>query len=148
MDAHLVPDSVVSAASVDAATQIPILTPGNAAPPLGPPPATPNQLVAAAIGKPALAGYAVEHSPALDREPYIQLGSLVSADDAMFEWRRLNRRIADVLNGHEPTVTRAEVRGRAYWRLRTFGFPSIDDARDLCARLRDAGLQCLAGHGW
>jgi Flp pilus assembly protein TadD len=79
--------------------------------------------------------------------PYVQVASLISEPDAMFEWHRLDKRMPELLNGREPTVTRTEVHGRIYWRLRTFGFASMDEARDLCGRLKTAGLGCWSGLG-
>jgi Flp pilus assembly protein TadD len=86
-------------------------------------------------------------SATLATAPYVQVASLFSEPDAMFEWHRLDKRMPDLLNGREPTVTRTEVHGRIYWRLRTFGFASMDEARDLCGRLKTAGLGCWSGLG-
>jgi hypothetical protein len=80
-------------------------------------------------------------------EPYAQLASLVSEPGATLEWQRLSKRLPDLLKRREPTITTAEVRGRTYWRLRTFGFPSIAEASELCDRVKAAGLGCWSGRG-
>jgi Flp pilus assembly protein TadD len=77
--------------------------------------------------------------------PYVQVGSLISETDAIFEWRRLNKRFSQFLLGREPTITRAKVRGQTYWRLRTFGFASFAEANELCSRLKAARLGCWSG---
>ena len=83
----------------------------------------------------------------IESSPYVQVGSLVSEPDAMFEWRRLNRRFSQFLLGREPTITRATVRGRIYWRLRTFGLASFAEAKELCSQMKAAGLGCWPGRG-
>jgi len=79
--------------------------------------------------------------------PYVQMASLASEADAVSEWRRLDKQFPDLLAAREPTITTAKVNGRTYWRLRTLGFANIEQARDLCARLLHAGLECFAGRG-
>lgn len=77
--------------------------------------------------------------------PYVQLASVLSESDAAFEWDRLDKRFSDLLSAHDPTITIADVYGRTYWRLRTFGFAYMAEAKDLCARLMHAGLHCFSG---
>jgi hypothetical protein len=76
---------------------------------------------------------------------FVQLASLHSAQDASYEWRRLNRRMPDLLSGREPTITRANAHGETYWCLRTLGFESLAEAKALCSRMLGAsGLRCWA----
>jgi hypothetical protein len=76
---------------------------------------------------------------------FVQLASLYSAQAASYEWRRLNRRMPDLLSGHEPTITRANAHGQTYWCLRTFGFGSLAGAKAMCSRMLGAsGLRCWA----
>jgi Flp pilus assembly protein TadD len=82
-----------------------------------------------------------------DLDPYVQVGSLLSPSDAMFEWRRLGKVAPDILGGREPAIAQTDVAGKTYWRLRTYGFASMKQARDLCTRLQEAGLQCWSGLG-
>jgi Flp pilus assembly protein TadD len=86
------------------------------------------------------------HGPA-DLGAYVQVGSMSSPSDAMVEWRRLGKLVPDILGGREPAIAQADVAGKTYWRLRTFGFASMKQARDLCTRLQEAGLQCWSGLG-
>jgi Flp pilus assembly protein TadD len=80
-----------------------------------------------------------------EQAAYVQLASLHSAEDAAYEWRRLSRRMPDLLSGREATVTRADAHGQTYWCLRTFGFPSMADAKAMCLRMLGAsGLRCWA----
>jgi Flp pilus assembly protein TadD len=78
---------------------------------------------------------------------FVQIASLLSEPDALFEWHRLSKRLSQFLPGREPTITPAEVRGRAYWRLRTFGFVDIHEANDLCGQIKAAGFGCWTGQG-
>jgi Flp pilus assembly protein TadD len=82
-----------------------------------------------------------------DDRPYVQLGSLLSEPDAMFEWHRLNRRFPELLRGREATITQAEVRGRTYWRLRAWHSEDLADSNQLCGQLKGAGLHCWTGRG-
>jgi hypothetical protein len=78
---------------------------------------------------------------------YVQIASLLSEPDAMFEWRRLHGRLAAFLVDREPTITRAEAQGRTYWRLRMFGFANITEASESCRRMQLVGLRCFSGSG-
>jgi Flp pilus assembly protein TadD len=82
-----------------------------------------------------------------DDRPYVQLGSLLSEPDAMFEWHRLNGRFPALLRGREATMTQAEVHGRTYWRLRAWYSENIAEANELCGQLKVAGLHCWTGRG-
>jgi hypothetical protein len=76
---------------------------------------------------------------------FVQLASLYSSQDASYEWGRLNRRMPDLLGGREPTVVRAEAHGQTYWCLRTSGFGSLAEAKELCSRMLGTfGLRCWA----
>jgi len=86
------------------------------------------------------------HGP-VDLDAYVQVGSTSSPSDAMVEWRRLGKLVPDILGGREPAIAQADVAGKTYWRLRTFGFASMKQAHDLCTRLQEAGLQCWSGRG-
>jgi Flp pilus assembly protein TadD len=76
---------------------------------------------------------------------YVQLAALTSETGTIFEWHRLNERRSPLLSGRELTITRANVRGRPYWRLRTYGFTSGLEADELCSQLKRTGLRCWAG---
>jgi Tfp pilus assembly protein PilF len=89
-------------------------------------------------------------TPTLDdvrQRVFVQLGSLLSESDAMFEWRRLNRRLSEALADRNPTVTKVEVSGRSWWRLRAFGFANVTEAKELCGYLREEGWSCFSGKG-
>ena len=82
-----------------------------------------------------------------DLEPFVQLASLLSEPDATFEWQRLTRRMPELLSDRKPTITAFDTDDKRLWRLRTFGFVSLQDARNFCARLIDAGWKCRTGLG-
>jgi Flp pilus assembly protein TadD len=84
---------------------------------------------------------------ALAHAPYVQLASLLSEGDAMSEWRRVDSRFSGLLAARQPMITTAAANGRTYWRLRTFGFADMAEARDLCDLLIEAGLHCFSGRG-
>jgi Flp pilus assembly protein TadD len=82
-----------------------------------------------------------------DDDFYVQVASLTSEAGAFFEWDRLKRRLPRLLGDRDPTVTPAEARGRMYWRLRTFGFPSSLGAKQMCRQLEEHNLHCWTGRG-
>jgi len=82
---------------------------------------------------------------ALETGAFVQLASLHSLDDARYEWRRLSRRLPDLLGQHMPVIVQANALGQTYWCLRTFGFADLADATEMCAAARGAsGLRCWA----
>ena len=87
------------------------------------------------------------HPDAPGNDAFVQLGSLDSEADARLEWQRLTKLASPLLAGHDPIVTQAEVRGRTYWRLRTFGFADAGTATDLCAELKAMAQRCWSGRG-
>ena len=76
---------------------------------------------------------------------FVQLASLRSLEDARYEWRRLSRRLPDLLGHHMPVIVQANALGQTYWCLRTFGFADLTDATEMCAAAHGAsGLRCWA----
>jgi SPOR domain len=75
---------------------------------------------------------------------FAQLASFHSAQAAWYEWRRLNKRMPDLLSGQGPVITRADVYGHTFWRLQTFGFANLAEARAMCSRILEAGQRCWA----
>lgn len=71
----------------------------------------------------------------------IQLGAFPSQDSAKKTWDQMSKRFA-YLGERSQSIVKAEVNGRTFHRLRvTTG--SAAEAKDLCARLRVAGENCL-----
>lgn len=71
----------------------------------------------------------------------IQLGAFPTQEVARKSWDTMQKRFA-YLGERTPSIVKAEVNGRTFHRLR-LGTASADEARDLCARLRVAGENCL-----
>lgn len=71
----------------------------------------------------------------------IQLGAFPSEGSAKKTWESMSKRFS-YLADRSQSIIRAEVNGKTYYRLRvTAG--SAAEAKDLCARLRVAGENCL-----
>ena len=80
-----------------------------------------------------------------EKGAYVQLASLHSLDDAWYEWRRLTRRLPELLGSHAPVIVQADALGETYWCLRTFGFDDLAAASALCSEAHGAsGLRCWA----
>jgi uncharacterized protein (DUF1330 family) len=71
----------------------------------------------------------------------IQLGAFPSQDAARKTWDSMSKRFA-YLAERSQSVVKAEVNGRTFYRLRV-GAGSPAEAKDVCARLRVAGENCL-----
>jgi Flp pilus assembly protein TadD len=78
-------------------------------------------------------------APAPPEALYVQLATFDSEARARLAWRQLLARMPQLVSQHTPTVAAAEVHGRVYWRLRTGGFASLDEARKFCTQVRAIG---------
>ena len=96
-----------------------------------PPKPKPAPVVAAPAAVPAVHGKAV-----------IQLAAVGSEAAAHTEWQSLQKRLPDVLAGHQPTISKTERDGKTYWRLRTAGFGDVAQAKAACEKVRAKGGAC------
>lgn len=71
----------------------------------------------------------------------IQLGAYASEAEAQGAWKKLTAKFAGVLGG-APTIVKAEVNGKTYYRLRAGSYGSSADAKAGCAKL--AGQACMS----
>ncbi len=71
----------------------------------------------------------------------IQLGAFPSQESARKTWDSMAKRFA-YLADRSQSIVKAEVNGRTFYRLRV-GTGSPTEAKDVCARLRVAGENCL-----
>jgi hypothetical protein len=109
----------------------------------------PKPAVQIALSRPAAAPAAVTNAVGVTANgPYVQLAALPSQPEAIFEWRRLNKRLSSLLDGHEQTVTRAEGHGKTYWLLRMSHFANFADADELCDKLKAERQRCLSHRGF
>ena len=72
----------------------------------------------------------------------VQFAALGSEDAARAQWAQLNRRIPDLLGGHQPSISKTERDGKVYWRVRTGGFADMAQATSFCERARAKGTAC------
>ena len=72
----------------------------------------------------------------------VQLAAVESEDGAKAEWKRLEHRYHDLLDGRTPTFTRTEHAGKTYWRVRTGGFADTAQAVQFCERVKAKGGGC------
>jgi hypothetical protein len=71
----------------------------------------------------------------------IQLGAFPSQDSARKTWESMSKRFAYLADKGQ-SIVKAEVNGRTFYRLRV-GTGAPAEAKDICARLRVAGENCL-----
>jgi hypothetical protein len=92
--------------------------------------------------KPVVAAKALAQSPAPAKGTLVQLAALGSEEAARAEWANLNKRIPDLLGGHQPSFSKTERDGKVFWRLRTGGFTDMAQATSFCERARAKGASC------
>ena len=73
----------------------------------------------------------------------MQLAASPSREQADAEWKRLGKRIPEVIADHTPVVAKAEKDGHDFWRLRTGGFADANEARAFCQRVQASGGNCI-----
>jgi cell division protein FtsN len=75
----------------------------------------------------------------------IQLASLKSLDMAESEWKRISQKHQDILNGLDPMIQKVDLGADQgiYFRLRTGPFESDEDAKRVCATLKERKVDCL-----
>ena len=115
--------------------------PAAAAPVAVAPPAAIPAPIAAAVppkAKPAVAAA----PPAAHGKASIQLAALGSEEAARTAWQSLQKRLPDVLAGHQPSISKTERDGKTYWRLRTTGFTDVAQAKSACEKVRAKGGAC------
>ena len=74
---------------------------------------------------------------------HVQLASVYSEDDAKSEWRRLRKRMPDILDGRQPIIVKGDHDGRPVWRLRAGGFDDVAKASEFCDRVHAEGGVCI-----
>ncbi len=90
------------------------------------------QTVAPSAGKPAAKG----------DSHMVQLGSYNSEAEAKAGWTTLQRKFAD-LKWHDVVITKAEVKGKTFYRVAAAGF-GRQGAVQMCSTVRSAGSGCFA----
>jgi hypothetical protein len=103
--------------------------------------------VVAPLGKPAVAAIAAK--PATHSEPapvagpmMVQLAALPTEQAAKDQWALLQHRLTELLRGRQPTVSKTEVGGHVWWRLRVGGFTDSAGAKGFCDKVRAKGEGC------
>ena len=75
--------------------------------------------------------------------PAVQFAAAPSEEAAQSYWLELVQRFPAVLGQRAPLVIRFQLNGTVFWRLRTDGFASMEDAQSLCAQMRSGGQDCF-----
>jgi len=74
--------------------------------------------------------------------PMVQLAAFDTAELAEEDWGHLAVRMPELFGTRKPEVVRADVHGRAYWRLRTGGFANEAEAAAFCKKVQTHGGDC------
>jgi SPOR domain len=79
---------------------------------------------------------------ALVKGALVQLAAVHSEEAAMSEWQRLSHKYPDLLGNRQPEISKTEIGGKAYWRVRTSGFNDVAQATQFCDRIKTKGGGC------
>jgi hypothetical protein len=74
--------------------------------------------------------------------PSVQLSSTTSSDAAAAEWRRIQKRMPDLLANRQPIMFRSENAGGVRWGVRTAGFAGLEEAKGFCQAVSTRGFTC------
>lgn len=76
---------------------------------------------------------------------FIQLGSLKSSDLAEAEWTRISNKNKDILGKYKPMIQKVDlgVEQGIYYRLRAGAFQNKEQAKKVCASLKERKVECL-----
>ena len=80
--------------------------------------------------------------PASHGHVRVQLAALDSQEAALHEWDRLTHSMPTLFDGRRPIFAEAHINGHTFWRVRTAGFGSVDEAARFCTDVRAQGAAC------
>jgi hypothetical protein len=106
-------------------------------------PAEASSLVVQASYEPPSETAEIEPSAIPAGTRLVQLGAYESTDVARSEWRRLDGRFGDYMQGKSRVIERAQTGGRTFYRLRAMGFVDLADARRFCSAIKAEGADCI-----
>lgn len=75
--------------------------------------------------------------------PLAQLGAFPTEADAVKVWNGMKGRFVDLMADKSRVVQKASSGGRAFYRLRAYGFHSSADTRRFCAALKAESATCV-----
>jgi hypothetical protein len=146
------PPAVVASPAPTAATAAARLTPEKSAAAPVKAAALPAPDKAAAADKAAIApdkhaattaaAPAPDHSASAAKGALVQLAAVSSEAAAKVEWQRLQKRMPDLLDHRQPTISKIDREGHTLWRVRTGGFSDSAQATVFCERVRAKGTGC------
>ncbi|MGN0929531.1 MAG: SPOR domain-containing protein [Alphaproteobacteria bacterium] len=73
----------------------------------------------------------------------VQLVSTSSESAAQNEWENLSKKYPAILGGKSHTVSKTEINGKTYYRLRVSNIATSDEATNICNQLKTYKLSCF-----
>ncbi len=73
----------------------------------------------------------------------VQIAALNSEDAAHAEWRKVSAAAPGLFAGKSPDISKVEVGGQTYYRLRVSGFANNQDASQFCSEITAAHGTCM-----
>ena len=99
-------------------------------------------LATAHIAAPARVAAPPAAAPVPAAGTQVQLAAFSSDQAARSAWASLTQQAPDLLRGHKPDISHADVGGRTMWRLRTGGFATVAEAAGFCAKVQARSGSC------
>lgn len=84
-----------------------------------------------------------EVTPSSGSGAAVQIAALNTSAAAQAEWRKVSAKAPGLFAGKSPEISKVEVAGATYYRLRVGGFASHEDAAQFCSQLTAAGGPCM-----
>jgi hypothetical protein len=72
----------------------------------------------------------------------VQLAALPTEQAAKDQWALLQHRMPDLLHGRSLTISKTDLSGHTWWRLRTGGFADPNEAKGFCDKVRAKSEAC------
>jgi Flp pilus assembly protein TadD len=124
--------TVPSPAEVAAITPVPVASP-----------ASPQPVSDEAPPPPAASETATSSATSSANGAAVQIAALNTSAAAQTEWQKVSALAPALFAGKEPQISKVEVGGATYYRLRVGGFASQDEAAQFCSHLTAAGSPCM-----
>lgn len=102
-----------------------------------------TQAIAPAARAPAAVPASIEEGKLRPGTHLVQVGAFLDQAQAVAAWAHLKARFPDLMADKSRVIQKAESGGRAFYRLRAYGFKTAADTRRFCAAFDAENANCV-----